>query len=923
MPWSDPLMAALQYKSFDSVHCILQSGANPNGPDDSFVTPLELATESDDFASIQSLVEHRADVNLPNRNGETSLHIAAYEDTSFESFELILNAGAEISIKDKSNKTALHLACSEFNHRKIKSILKFPNPPVNFQDDEGATPMHLLVYAHLDESILLEIIQIALKKGFDINSQTFHGETILQVGSQHLYSEMLLPDLLKLNNIDITLQDDSGHNFLHSFLTYRYSFDVSEEFLCNLLDGNIVSAIDVLVKIVNQQNDSGNTPLSIYITKGLMNTNAIKKFVSLVQNSNVKDNLGNSLLHTTVESAISTEDKIRTIKYLIGKGANVNDKDIFYRTPLFFAMNLRVVKLLIDNGADVNSVDRCKRTPLMALMSTGCPKICQYLINRGSHINHRDKYGSNALHYAAWENRTRELEVLIRCGINIDHRDKEGRTPLAIAYFWMCKEAAIILHEYTQKNRKATKVKSEHTCTIDEHSDMIWTHGNQCIGYPEYESVENLRQHFNIPEDVEQYVQHVLYLPGVGIPHVGNEAVWTESLVLSVVNNIAQQIGKIDERFKCSVIRTGSTFEDTKIDDPNEFDFVFQLDRFSNICTIDTIFEKEAHDQGFESLVSKDEDMPPSFSRYIQYDQSLICGRIRSDFYVLVHRVLTSKETWMYDEVFIDSKTIRNVVNKPIVNFTLQIIGVLYKTIHASIDIVPAIRIPLWWPVNSNSTISKVITQSTLQEGCLLLCQEPSEMLTLSETQCGVGTYFRVSCAPAEIKLIRTFPEWIRKSYAIAKLMKGNILCPKLKFGRSQPKSDEHSGFQRYKLVQCESVISSYMLKNCLFHIVHSEPSMLQVLPHSGKSYYYNSVALALTIFSYLGKASAEKQLPVYFLPYLNLFEKEETEISEEIGVTLSSFCDDEFHDEFRIIKIFCDFITKLYTLHDLNVGHD
>jgi ankyrin repeat protein len=233
MPWSDLLLAAIQYKSSDSVLWILQSGANPNGPDKSFVTPLELATESDDFASIQSLVEHRADVNLPNRHGETPLHIAAFEDTSFESFELILNAGADINITDKSNKTALHLACSEFNPQKIKSILKLPNPPVNCQDDEGATPMHLLVYAHLDQSLLLEIIKIALKKGFDINSQTFYGETILQVGSQHSYSEMLLPDLLKLNNIDITLQDDSGDNFLYSFLTYRNSVCIHQA-VCNI-----------------------------------------------------------------------------------------------------------------------------------------------------------------------------------------------------------------------------------------------------------------------------------------------------------------------------------------------------------------------------------------------------------------------------------------------------------------------------------------------------------------------------------------------------------------------------------------------------------------------------------------------------------------------------------------------------------------
>ncbi|MCA7010200.1 ankyrin repeat domain-containing protein [Wolbachia endosymbiont of Tribolium confusum] len=57
----------------------------------------------------------------------------------------------------------------------------------------------------------------------------------------------------------------------------------------------------------------------------------------------------------------------KTVEVLLKKGANVNEKDYFDRTPLHltvFSGHESVVNALIAAGADVNAVDRDEWTPL-------------------------------------------------------------------------------------------------------------------------------------------------------------------------------------------------------------------------------------------------------------------------------------------------------------------------------------------------------------------------------------------------------------------------------------------------------------------------------------------------------------------------------------------------------------------------------
>lgn len=106
-------------------------------------------------------------------------------------------------------------------------------------------------------------------------------------------------------------------------------------------------------------------------------------------------------------------------KYLIQKGAIIDDQDEYGSTPLHFAAmkgHLNIVKLLIENGADVNKqaqkkyirlygIDTNKttgtfETPLHKACHLGHLDIVKYLIGQGARLDMVDYFGKVAIQWS-------------------------------------------------------------------------------------------------------------------------------------------------------------------------------------------------------------------------------------------------------------------------------------------------------------------------------------------------------------------------------------------------------------------------------------------------------------------------------------------------------------------------------------------
>jgi ankyrin repeat protein len=135
----------------------------------------------------------------------------------------------------------------------------------------------------------------------------------------------------------------------------------------------------------------------------------------------------------------------------LGKGVDVNAKDGFGRTPLYFAADRgrkQVAELLITEGADVNVNARNGFTPLHRAAYQGHKEIAELLIDNGADVNAKRNNGSTPLHKAA-ENGQKEIaELLIAEGADMNANTDNGETPLDIAIKYKRTETADLLRKH-------------------------------------------------------------------------------------------------------------------------------------------------------------------------------------------------------------------------------------------------------------------------------------------------------------------------------------------------------------------------------------------------------------------------------------------------------------------------------------------
>jgi len=193
-------------------------------------------------------------------------------------------------------------------------------------------------------------------------------------------------------------------------------------------------------------------------------TGLIDYFAELEQRASLGGTDGTMLL---LEAA--RRGHIGTVKFLLGKGADVNAKDSYGQTALYLAAkqgHKEVVELLMDNGADVNIENKVGRTALFWAVSNGHRKIVEILIANGAKVNVKENsgrtplewamgnhkwdiaklliangadvdakgdLGRSGLHLVAIVGNEEVAELLLREGADVNARDNDGKTPLAIA----------------------------------------------------------------------------------------------------------------------------------------------------------------------------------------------------------------------------------------------------------------------------------------------------------------------------------------------------------------------------------------------------------------------------------------------------------------------------------------------------------
>lgn len=181
---------------------------------------------------------------------------------------------------------------------------------------------------------------------------------------------------------------------------------------------------------------------AILFAAGSGNLNAVNLLLSKGANLTDVSKTG----HTLLMRAVLIGNNVELIKYLIGKGVDVNAKDIDGDTALLksmnlFSRNIDIVKLLLGSGVDVNATNKNGNTALIevtALISDKSNDIIELLLKSGAKVNAANNKGSTALHEGVGHlivglpYRIQSVDILLKYGANPNIENNNGETPMGL-----------------------------------------------------------------------------------------------------------------------------------------------------------------------------------------------------------------------------------------------------------------------------------------------------------------------------------------------------------------------------------------------------------------------------------------------------------------------------------------------------------
>lgn len=274
---SSALHVAINLKHTEIVNKLLHGGADVNSKGVNSRTPLVIAAQENDWATVKLLVEKGADLEHSDDEGTTALLHAVRQGHVAIVTEL-LNTGASCKHVDKVSRTALHYAAACGPTSSVVELLRAGANP-NTQDINKATPLHAAVASRK------KVVHLLLKSGADIaiRDSSFLTPLSKAIKERLEMAQFMLQDCIEMVRhknrrmcislaLALTSTTHSNDTPLHLLISRAQTSktdgivkDVTVELLvaANLLE-KVDNQQDSILQILSQtRNERGNTVLDL------------------------------------------------------------------------------------------------------------------------------------------------------------------------------------------------------------------------------------------------------------------------------------------------------------------------------------------------------------------------------------------------------------------------------------------------------------------------------------------------------------------------------------------------------------------------------------------------------------------------------------------------------------------------------------
>lgn len=325
---------------------LIQLGLDPIDVDFYGNLPIHHVNDIEIFNILKEHSTFQQTLLTKNKNGETILHhFARLKNVSVELGSTLITDGVDVNCLDHLDNTPLH----NVQTVAVCELLINSNANLNLKNKNGQTPTHVALTMGNLEIAALQLKQPSL----DLFALSNNGKSYLTILSSltDCYFEKIKPSL-------------DGR---------KEEFDRLVELYCNETDDDGVSNLfhstnnkHLLQLLVAQPSIQVNVPNSKYNDLMLHTVGGDVKLAKFFVENGLDVNKVDVHLRTPLLEAITGNQNLDVVKFLIAAGANVNFVGWRGTTPLHVAciyFNLDVIRILLEAGADFNVGDSDGKIP--------------------------------------------------------------------------------------------------------------------------------------------------------------------------------------------------------------------------------------------------------------------------------------------------------------------------------------------------------------------------------------------------------------------------------------------------------------------------------------------------------------------------------------------------------------------------------